>query len=271
MAPTRIDGWRRVVRVALLLALAAPLVVGCSAASDPATTTAATTTAATGSESPSVANSSAASRTPEPNQSPCPNPEGQACLGLLAAGTYTTQIFQPTLTYTVPAGWKNYEDTLGNFLLVPPHGNLPGVNAGTSDFIGIYTSVAPPKGCEIGVAPGVLATVAGYRSWAKGQPGFRNPRFRPVKVGGLSGSVADLRLARGWSQTCRYSDGLPVQPLITGLGTSYLDHNVLPGQVTRLYLLDYLEGALAIEVVDINDAHHLPSYSQVVQKLRFGT
>lgn len=201
----------------------------------------------------------------------CPNPEGQACLGRLAAGTYTTRVFQPTLTYPVPAGWKNYEDTPGNFLLVPPHGNLPGVNAGTSDFIGIYTSVGPPNGCEDGVAPGVLATPAGFRSWAKRQPGFRNPRFRPVKVGGLAGIVTDLRLARGWSKTCSYSNGLPVQPMITGLGVSGLDHNVIPGSVTRLYLLNYLQGALAIEIVDIKDAHHLPAYSQLVQKLRFGT
>jgi hypothetical protein len=76
---------------------------------------------------------------------------------------------------------------------------------------------------------------------------------------------------RGWSKTCNYSDGLPVQPLITGLGVSYLDHNLLPGQVTRLYLLDYLEGSLAIEVVDIKDAHHLPDYSRLVQRLHFGS
>jgi hypothetical protein len=110
-----------------------------------------------------------------------------------------------------------------------------------------------------------------HNVWAARQPGFRNPRFRPVSVGGLSGIVADLRLARGWSKTCIYSDGLPVQPLITGLGVSYLDHNVLPGQVTRLYLLDYLEGALAIEVVDIKDANHLPDYTRLVRRLRFGT
>lgn len=83
----------------------------------------------------------------------------------------------------------------------PPRGNLPGVNAGTSEFIGIYSGVAPPKGCKIGVAPGVFATPAGHRSWAKRQPGFRNPRFRPVRVGVLSGILADLRLASGWSQT----------------------------------------------------------------------
>jgi hypothetical protein len=259
-------GGRRA-RAACAVALAASLVVGCSAASDSTDPTTPTESA-----SPSaVASSPATPTTPEPTKTPCPNPEGQSCLGRLAAGTYTTQVFHPAITYTVPAGWKNYEDTPGNFLLVPPHGNLPGVNAGTSDFIGIYTSVAPPKGCEDGTAPGFLATPVDYRRWVAAQPGFRDPRFRPVRVGGLTGIVADLRLARGWSKICSYSDGLPVQPLITGLGVSFLDHNVLPGQVTRLYLLDYLQGALAIEVVDIKDAHHLPGYSRLVQRLHFGS
>jgi hypothetical protein len=135
-----------------------------------------------------------------------------------------------------PAGARRMEELRGhpgNLLLVPPRGKLPGVNAGTSDFIGIYTSVAPPNGCKDGVAPGVLATPAGFRSWAKRQQCFRNPQFQRVSVRGLSGIVADLRLARGWTKTCSYSGGVPVQPMITGLGVSYLDHNVLPGQVTR--------------------------------------
>ena len=72
----------------------------------------------------------------------CPNSEGGQCLGKLKAGTHKTVVFRPTLTYTVPAGWTNFEDTPGNFLLVPARGALPGVNAGTSDFIGVYTSVA---------------------------------------------------------------------------------------------------------------------------------
>jgi hypothetical protein len=261
-------GWRGlpadgfVARTACALALVASL-ASCSGASDSATPTV--------SGSPSTTGHSAASVTPEPTKSPCPNPEGQACLGKLAAGTYTTTVFQPGLTYTVPEGWKNYEDTPGNFLLVPPDGNLPGVNAGTSDFIGIYTSVGPPKGCEDGVAPGILATPVGFKGWAAHQPGFRKPQFRHVSVGGLSGVVADLRMPPGWRKTCSWSGGVPVQPMITGLGVSSLDHTLVPGQVTRLYLLDYLEGALAIEVVDILDAHRLPSYSQIVQKLRFAT
>jgi hypothetical protein len=251
-----------VARTVCAVALAAPLVVSCSAGSESATSTTPTGTRSS---------SAAAATSPAATETPCPNPEGQACLGPLAAGTYATKVFHPAITYTVPEGWKNYEDTPGNFLLVPPHGDLPGVNGGTSDFIGVYSSVAAPNGCEDGTATGVLATPAGYRGWAAHQRGFRDPRFRPVSVGGLSGIVADLRLPRGWSKTCAYSNGLPVQPMITGLGVSSLDHNVIPGQVTRLYLLDYLEGALAIEVVDIKDAHHLPEYDTVVRALRFGT
>jgi len=260
---SRIGQVTLVARAACAFAVVAPLVVGCSGASDPATPT-----AQTSSPSASVAGSSG---TAEPSRPPCPNPEGQSCLGTLAAGTYKTRVFHPGITYTVPAGWRNYEDTPGNFLLVPPGGNLPGVNAGTSDFIGIYTSVAPPNGCEDGVAAGAVATPVGYRSWAVHQAGFRNPRFRHVSVGGLSGLVADLRLPGGWSKTCPWSHGLAVQPLITGLGVSGLDHDVIPGQVTRLYLLDYLDGALAIEVVDIKDAHHLSGYSRLVQQLQFGS
>jgi len=262
---SRIRQVSSVARIACAVAITAPLVAGCSGASDSATPAPSTKS---GSPSGGVAGSTP---TPEPARTPCPNPEGQACLGSLAAGTYKTRVFHPAITYTVPAGWKNYEDTPGNFLLVPPHGDLPGVNAGTSDFIGIYSSVAPPNGCEDGVASGAVATPDGYRSWAAHQPGFRHPLFHRVSVGGLSGLVADLRLARGWTKTCIYSNGLPVQPMITGLGVSYLDHNVIAGQVTRLYLLDYLEGALAIEVVDIKDAHHLPGYSRLVQQLQFGS
>jgi hypothetical protein len=103
---------RLAARAPCAVTLAAPLVVGCSAASDPAASTA---PAASTSPSAAAASSPAATGTPEPS---CPNPEGQACLGPLAAGTYTTRMFDPAITYPVPAGWRNYEDTPGNFLLV---------------------------------------------------------------------------------------------------------------------------------------------------------
>src|SRR6266550_6198677 len=60
--------------------------------------------------------------------SSCPNGNGGKCLGPVEAGTYSTVEFRPQITYRVPSGWANYEDLPGNFLLVPPGGNLPGVD-----------------------------------------------------------------------------------------------------------------------------------------------
>jgi hypothetical protein len=86
----------------------------------------------------------------------CPNPEGQQCLGKLTPGTYKTVVFSPTITYTVPKGWRNFEDTPGNFLLVPSRGDLPGVNAGTSDFVGIYLCCSSPR--RLGAGPRFIAS-----------------------------------------------------------------------------------------------------------------
>jgi hypothetical protein len=209
--------------------------------------------------------------TPSPSSPPpCPNPEGQACLGRVDAGTYDTLVYQPGLEYTVPAGWANYEDTPGNFLLVPPTGHLKGVNAATSDFIGVYTSVlAHANKCPSVRAPGVGTSPAAIMRWLQRDPAFRASPPQRVTIGGLTGSVTTLRMAKSWTMTCPYSHGAPTAPLIVGSLGTFLDHNLVPGQATRLYLLGHDNAALAIEVVDINDAGHLAAYSQVVSHFTF--
>jgi hypothetical protein len=207
----------------------------------------------------------------------CPNPHGQRCLGKVPAGTYDTTVFRPGLEYTLPAGWANYEDTPGNFLLVPPTGNLPGVDGGTSDFIGVYTSVlGHANTCPSVQAPGVGTTPAAIMRWLQRDPAVRASPVQHVTIGGLSGLVVTLRMAPTWKMTCHWTHGAPVAPLIVGSISSYLDHNVAPGQATRLYLLahDNSEGqsaALAIEVVDIKDAGHLAAYSRLVSQFTFAS
>src|SRR5262249_49866710 len=95
-----------------------------------------------------------------------------------------------------------------------------------------------------------------------------------VTIGGLSGFVTTLQMSPSWKMTCRYSHGEPIAPLIVGSGSTFLDHNLIPGQATRLYLLESAtdEGqpaALAIELVDIGDAGHLAAYSKLVEQMRF--
>ncbi|MBA3800760.1 MAG: hypothetical protein H0X18_17025 [Geodermatophilaceae bacterium] len=122
-----------------------------------------------------TATASAPASTPEratPSAATCPNSVefGGACLGELAAGTYSTTVFTTQLTYTVPDGWANFEDLPGNFLLVPPSGTLEGVNADISDFIGVYDGVAPASAnCDEAPEPGVETTPESMANWYASQ------------------------------------------------------------------------------------------------------
>src|SRR3954452_11133974 len=132
---------------------------------------------AVGSSPTTVASSAAARR--------CPNPEvglGNECLGPVAAGTYTTQLFSPTLTYTVPDGWANLEDTAGNFLLLPPGSELTGVNTGASDYPGVYTYVVAPERCTGRYDPNVKRTFDGLLAWLKADPAITLTNVHEVTV-----------------------------------------------------------------------------------------
>ena len=211
---------------------------------------------------------------PQPTPAPCPNPEGQACLGRISAGTYTTTVFTPTLTHTVPQGWTNFEDTPGNFLLVPSRGDLPGVNAGTSDYIGVYTSVAAEKtACAENIpAPGVADTPAGIARWIGTNPGLRATAPTAVTIGRLHGVVLDITQTKGAGVKCAAFPGPRYVAVMMGRDPSGLDHGVIPGLRLRLYLLAYGGGALAIEVDDVRGGGtRLAEYSALVRQMRFAT
>jgi hypothetical protein len=225
-------------------------------------------TAATAPASSGQTGAAAPPTTTAPPQ--CPNPEGGRCLGRLSTGTYSTVVFQPKLTYTVPAGWFNYEDTPGNFLLVPPDGNLLGVNLGTSDFIGVYTSVAAEGyNCSAHtVATGADDSPAAVVRYLRGRHGVIAGPARPVRIGRLRGFVIDLRLAHGAGLHCPgYTP--PYYPIIIGIGSTGLDHGLIPHLVLRLYLLRYAGATLAVEVDDLHGGRDLRVYGSIVRRLRF--
>ena len=209
--------------------------------------------------------------TPTPKGSPsqkCPSSEGGVCLGEVPAGTYSTKSFRPRLTYTVPDGWSNLEDLPGNFLLVPPAYSLEGVNAGTSDYIGVYASVVPAMNCESEAPPGVERSPAAIVDWLSGHPGLVL-ESQVVSVGGLDGMMAEMRVAPDWTEGCSYSNGRPIVPFLTGRPPSAFDHNLPEGQAIRLYLLSSGTDVLGIEVLDVADAQHFDEYQFVVDAFAF--
>jgi hypothetical protein len=191
---------------------------------------------------------------------PCPNPEAgysNHCLGALEPGTYQTTTFEPSFTYTVPAGWWNTQDTPGNYLLLPPGESLSTFGVDQADFIGVFASVAAPAGCQEYPDPSVPSTVEGYVGWLRAQPTLVVSEPTPVVVGGLDGTQVDVALSD--AAACVDPDsGEAYQPVLIGTNSSLLGYE--PGKRSdrvdsdtrvRLVLFDRPNGELmVIELVD---------------------
>jgi hypothetical protein len=251
--------------------LAVLTLAGCSTAGSSSATTS-STAAPTFFASPS-------STTPPPR---CPNIDGGVCLGPLQAGTYRTARFHPQISYTVPAGWGNYEDLPGNFLLIPPGGSLEGVNPGTSDYIGVYSGVSAEMQECTGEMPatGVVmapAQIAAY--WAR-LPSIKVTANRPVTVGGLRGVVVDIVANLAHPALCTdASSSWGFQPLLVGVGPAELEHAMIKALSLRIYLLSWSTSSggqattsiIAIEIDDLHGGSNLDAYSQVSSAFKFGS
>jgi len=256
-------------RVAMLL-LVGIAIVGCSAgqSTNPSPTAAASeTTVATETEAVSIA--------PSPTGRPrCPygTERGGACLGPLSAGTYATTRFAPSFTYIVPAdGWTNGEDRAGIFVLLPPGEGFAGVEADTSDWIGVFRSVGPAAaGCDEEIERGIVSAPA-LADWFSSHPGLVVTEPQPTFIGGLSGLMIDLSLAPDWTGRC--GDPFPDVPLVNllmGTGSSEgLGVLVEASWTTRLYLLDYQGDNIVVYVMDHPGPLGLDDYDAVVRTIQF--
>ena len=146
------------------------------------------------------------------------------------------------------------------------------MNADTGDFIGVYSSIAAAVGCPFHEAPNVERSPSGVAGWMARNPGLAITNRHDVDIGGLQGVVLDIKMAKGWTKVCPYTHGVPLVPLIVGVGISGLEHGILPQSSTRLYLLDNsLGGVMAIEVVNVQEGDHLDEYSSVVDGMSFAS
>jgi hypothetical protein len=210
----------------------------------------------------------------------CPNPYGGACIGPLVPGrTYTTTQLIPSLSYSVPTrGWRNYEDYPGGFLLLPPRNSLAGVDAETSDFVGVDTSIAAARfddlpSCTTERVPGVANTPDAIARWIRRRPELRVSSPSAASVGGLRGLRVDVRARPGARlPTCTsLGDPITVLVLFRGLPPSDVEQGVAAGTTLRLYLLRYRGGTLAIQMTDKDHAPGtLRQQAAVVERFAFG-
>jgi hypothetical protein len=182
----------------------------------------------------------------------CPNlEEGSTnlCLGPIAAGTYTTDVFTPKLTYTVPDGWSNMEDEAGNFLLLPPGSTLNGVDSNGSDYLGVYRSVVAPALCTGNASTTVAHTFEALVDHTVNNALLKVTNVNDVTIGGLTGTQMDIRMKPGNGDGC--ADGVWVD-IYVGQRPSSLVHSALPGMSMRIALLRNGAETLAVEITDVD-------------------
>jgi hypothetical protein len=167
-------------------------------------------------------------------------PPPWVCLGPLEEGTYTSQRFEPALTFTVPAGWNNPWDTRSGFRLW-----TPGWDPGTTlfDYPGVWVrrDPRPAEGC---VDAMVRTSAIEVATWVANHPAIAAGAPSPVEVGGLSGYQLDVSLADTWRKSCP-----------DGPGAVWLFDDVYlrdyPEYATmRLILLDLPDGGSVLIAID---------------------
>ena len=139
----------------------------------------------------------------------------------LPAGTYVSEVFETPLTYTVPAGWKMFEDEPGQFGLALVANDAPCVCFWRDVRAAALTGAEEPE-------PGVGTSAQAITTWLAQHKWLKATTPKAVTVGGLSGYVVDVV-------------GKPKASTLVGSGISagvHWEASSIEGSSQRVYLLD---------------------------------
>jgi hypothetical protein len=162
----------------------------------------------------------------------------------LPAGTHTSTVFQPAVTFTVPDGWTLASDSADYLQLRPAGQDVRGIHL----FRGVAAASQDPS-CPIEAEPGIGSGSTELVEWIRGLDGLVVSSPAMVSIGGLRGVSIDLAIAPGWSRSCPFANGVPTVPLLAEPGTG-LRWVVAGGERLRLYVLDLPAGGTLISDVD---------------------
>lgn len=175
--------------------------------------------------------------------SPTPSAQPSA----LPAGTYTSPLFQPAVTFTVPSGWDLASDSPTYLQLRPAGSEIAGIHL----FRGARAAVTDAA-CSESAEPGVGSSSSELSSWIRGRTGLTVSNPRLVTVGGLRGTELDIALAAGWTASCPFASGIPSVSLFVGATGDY--RWVVAGtEKLRIDMLDLPDGETLIVDVDAFD------------------
>jgi hypothetical protein len=171
----------------------------------------------------------------------------------LAAGTYTSNAFQPPVTFTLPGGWWIPSDS-ANYL---------GLQPVTSDAIGVHLfrdplAASQDLACPSSAEPGVGGLSTELATWIRGLEGLEVSTPRMATVGDLRGVELDIAIAADWAASCPFANGLPTVPLFVGPNDG-LRWVVAGNERLRLWLLDVPGGGTVVVDIDAFDGSLMDS------------
>lgn len=180
----------------------------------------------------SIAPSATPTVAPSPRESPVP----VAAAGVLLEGRYATGRFLLSFRYTVPPSWGVIDDEPSLYVLQrfpPDSAAYPrggGVYCPSSEedwgascsnlYSQIVIQLDPvlatnARACEGLAAVGAPTSVDGMMAALGADRRFAVRAEKTVTIGGFSGTAFDIRIASGWTETCKWSDGKPAGLIFT--------------------------------------------------------
>jgi len=203
-----------------------------------------------------------------------------ACRGSLDPGMYTSVVFVPRLTYTVPDGWYNKFDQSRGYGLMPDsaenRASLDGTSFGRT-WIELQRDLAVTRAdCRELPEPDIGRTASDVVAALSARDGLVVSERALVEVGGLRGFTIDLRLEEGWTGVCPQSED-PVVPLLidpfASPGTG-LHWGAIAGERYRLTFLDLPEGGTVLVAVysatETGWDEYLAAAEAVIDTFEFG-
>lgn len=155
------------------------------------------------------------------------------CAGVLEAGLHSTGAFEPTFTYTTPAGWINTIDVPTLFTLSTSY-QLP-------DPILVWSEIVPADrgaDCVLKAKAGATATVDGWVAYLTSHPGLTTSNQHETTLAGLRAVVIDLQSNLTWATPCADDAAGHTVPIIRNVGNTPGDgYGTGEGGRIRLYIV----------------------------------
>ncbi len=175
-----------------------------------------------------------------------PTPSGPTAFhtGRLAAGSYMTTVFEPTIDFTVPDGWSGNVE-IPNYLELSPFG----VDNEGLAFMTPSIGFVPCSTTEYTPLPERREDLV---EWIRTNPGLEVAVAGTVTLGG----VEAVELQVGLGDGCH---GMAVQPLflIRKLGQNFLDQNdrwsITQGRASPIFVMD-IGGRTVVALIGASDA-----------------